>query len=226
MNILFENSFFIAVHKPAGWLSVVSRDKNDPRPCLAQEIQISGPADRKKIWPCHRLDVEVSGVILFAKTSESHRAANLWFEGHQLQKGYEALSAVPNSADERTLFEKDVGQDHEWRSLLARGKKRAYEAPFGKEAITIARLKSTGEKLANGIDFWRWELMPKTGRSHQLRYEMFKRQMPILGDELYSSKVAFPQEGIALRSVFLDFQYIDQKTWGLPNRIEAPIFSV
>lgn len=225
MNVLFENEHFIALDKPAGWLSVVSRDKDDPRPCLATQLQAKS-AGQNRIWPCHRLDVEVSGLILFAKNSEAHRAANKWFEDHTIQKIYEALTELPVERESRAKLEAALNKSVTWRSIIARGKKRAYESAHGKEAITHAELLEIDGTLSDGTRFWHWHLKPQTGRPHQLRFELFKRQMPVIGDKLYSSNVSFTMSGIALRSIALSFEKIDAKAWGLPPMLEAPPFSI
>ena len=83
--------------------------------------------------------------------------------------------------------------------MLAKGKKRAYIADFGKKAQTFAKLMEVNEK------FYRFQLNPITGRSHQLRFEMYRHHYPILGDELYGSSEKF-SKGIALRAFELNLK--------------------
>ena len=166
----------------------------DPRPVvgIALEKQLG-----QKIWPVHRLDEEVSGLLVFAFSAEAHRAANNWFESHQIRKIYEALTR--DATNEFT----NPAQTQTWTCKLMRGKKRAYEASFGKDCITSAMYKEQypyGNRTV-GV----WHLEPHTGRSHQLRFEMARHGMPILGDVLYGSPDLWEETGIALRSVLLDF---------------------
>ena len=98
----------------------------------------------------------------------------------------------------------------EWRSQLLRGKKRAYEAPYGKDSLTLAEMVNT---VPGG---WEWRLNPVTGRAHQLRFELFKRGIPIWGDSLYGSQVDWP-EGIALRSVQIEMPGEFAEKWKLPE---------
>lgn len=66
-----------------------------------------------------------------------------------------------------------------------------------------------------------WSLQPQTGRSHQLRYELFRHGFPILGDTLYSG-LAWKESAIALRAIELSFQ--DEsfcKNWGLPQALKV-----
>jgi tRNA pseudouridine32 synthase / 23S rRNA pseudouridine746 synthase len=200
---LFENSDFIVADKPAGWLSVPSRaGASDTRICLGIRIQ----EEKGRVWPVHRLDLEVSGLILFARNEEAHRLASLAFEQRRVSKSYEALSALEpvetySSAHEElmpwTTFESGVI----WECKLTRGKKRAFQSPHGKESRTRAKCLGAISKEACLL----WNLEPLTGRSHQLRYEMSRHGFPILGDELYGAKTSWASEGIALRAVKLDF---------------------
>jgi len=194
----------LAVEKRPGFLSVPSRlGEKEERPC---EITDWSRKKQVRLWAIHRLDEEVSGVLLFAKTADAHRMANHWFEKRLVHKTYEALTE--NVENQFPTEQKII-----WKSHLLRGKKRAYERDFGKEAITEAMW------LGDGF----WKLSPLTGRSHQLRFELAKHGFPILGDELYGSKVAPLIPGaIALRAVELDFcECPEGKALGLPEKLQV-----
>ena len=116
--------------------------------------------------------------------------------------------------------------DFIWESFLVRGKKRAFEAPYGQKAVTHARIEAKPRKwhgfdqiskAKNRLD---WTLNPKTGRSHQLRYELSKRGFPIYGDKLYESPIEL--DAIALHSAELDFtDCANYKKYLLPQSIQA-----
>jgi tRNA pseudouridine32 synthase/23S rRNA pseudouridine746 synthase len=90
-----------------------------------------------------------------------------------------------------------LGEMQRWQCRLLRGKKRAYVHAAGKEAVTEAT------PLFRDKDCTLWLLRPLTGRPHQLRVELARRDSPILGDSLYGSTVPWAS-GIALRAVALD----------------------
>lgn len=207
---MFENEHFLAVDKRSGFLSVPSRmGQEDSRPC---EITDWMTRKNMRLWAIHRLDEEVSGVLLFAKNPDAHRIANHWFEKRQIEKLYQALS-IPYQPNLRPST-KEI-----WKSKLLRGKKRAYEREFGKEAITEAQWIKNLEW--NGSNHSLWNLIPKTGRSHQLRFEMSKHGFPIVGDELYGStqKLSNPN-AIALRAVKLNFSQCEgRESVGLPAEL-------
>jgi tRNA pseudouridine32 synthase/23S rRNA pseudouridine746 synthase len=191
--IVFKNLHFVVIDKPAATLSVPSRmGRSDPRPVAGIILQEQLGC---RIFPVHRLDEDTSGLIMFALNPEASRAANLWFENHEIIKTYEALSTPMALHD----FDRWAAE-HTWENRILRGKKRAYESNHGKPSITKARciVPSSENKSV-------WHLQPITGRSHQLRYEMARHGFPIAGDTLYGSEQKSDQElGIDLRAFKLD----------------------
>ncbi len=210
--IIFESTNFLVVDKPAGWLSVPSREGgSDPRPCAGIELQKT----HGRLFPVHRLDLEVSGLILFARTPEAQREASGWFERHAVQKTYEAWTEGTPPRDWKP------GHVETWTMHLQRGKKRAFESPHGKAAMTVARWRGLARAPAASAGAEKalaWSLEPKTGRPHQLRVTMAKHGFPILGDVLYGATRKFSQEGIALRAVKFTFP---QNAFDLPAMIEV-----
>lgn len=224
-KIILKNEHFVIVDKDPLVLSVPSRlGESEERGILGLELQ----KDLKtQIYPVHRLDFEVSGLIMYALTPEAQKAGNRWFEQKIVTKTYMAITAKNPQIKDVELF--SLNQELVWKCLLLRGKKRAYEGAHGKRSETLAKLvKKEGEFLV-------WELNPVTGRSHQLRYEMFRHHFPIVGDVLYSSdqdsalvQKIFPKltaKGIALRAFKIDFtQAPDHKQFQLPEFISVESF--
>ncbi len=207
LKIVYESEYFIAVDKPPLWLSIPGRVL-DERPVLLQELR-SQFGD--SVLTVHRLDYEVGGLILFARTVDAHRQACLWFEKRQVAKSYEALTELRES-------EIAVGDVFRWQHHLHRGKKRSFVAPHGKLAITEARVLARRELGPPQLHWW---LRPHTGRSHQLRVHLAMHACPIIGDELYGSTSVWPEGGIALRSICLDFFSCENhEAYGLPSRLE------
>lgn len=204
---VFDNPHFIIVDKSANVLSVPSRmGVDEKRPILGlileQDLKIT-------LYPVHRLDFEVQGLIMFAKTPAAQRAANGWFEKKIVEKIYCAIT-TSNS-------EFSVGEHFEWKCRLLRGKKRAYESAHGKESVTLAHLLKIDDS-----GYFHWELRPVTGRSHQLRFELFRHGMPIVGDVLYGNDEKFKEEGIALRAFQIDFKKaLDRENFLLPEFVTS-----
>jgi tRNA pseudouridine32 synthase/23S rRNA pseudouridine746 synthase len=222
INILFENKDFVLCDKPSGVLSTPSRIKDD-RFCLGTELEKHLGL---QIFPVHRLDFEVSGLVLYAKNSDSHRASNSWFENRLVHKTYCTLSTAQNFdhipaniPNTRAAIDLGTQQEFVWKAMMLRGKKRTYESPQGKPSVTQAYFLGVQD-----AGYLRWDLQPITGRSHQLRFDMSRHGFPILGDELYGSRVKLDGNTIALRSYRIDFSKCpDAKRFGLPEKFEAPV---
>jgi tRNA pseudouridine32 synthase/23S rRNA pseudouridine746 synthase len=222
IDIVFENEHFVVVDKEPLVLTTPSREgPADERPCLGTALQTQVG---RQIFPVHRLDFEVSGLVLFAKTAEAHAVANGWFEHKQVTKIYRARTGPqsfehipPQIPNPRAPLAPQPQEKFLWTSRLLRGKKRAYEHATGKPCETEAIfLGAEGGELL-------WELHPLTGRPHQLRYELSHHGFPILGDVLYGSKKDFAPRGIALRAVKIDFRRAPQAgRFFLPDILEVP----
>lgn len=182
MRVLFESSAVLAVDKPAGVTSIADRFG---APGLVDALQ----AERgERLWVVHRLDREVTGVIVFARTAAAHRALSLAVEGRAVAKRYEAWCEGDAAA----------GATFRWDSPLLRGKKRSYVHPAGKPALTLATCAGPAAAGLVRIDLW-----PQTGRNHQLRVHLANAGLPIAGDILYGAEAAWRPGEIALRAVEL-----------------------
>ncbi len=197
VKILFESNDFVAVDKPSLMLTIPPRvaDGRESLNLILQK-QLGIP-----LFIVHRLDFEVSGIVLFAKNKLAHRTANLAFTNDEVQKTYEAITEKPAGFDAQEEFF--------WDFRLVRGKRRSFEAPYGKRALT------SGKILSQKNNRLHWTLSPKTGRSHQLRYTLSKIHCPIIGDALYGSKTS--ANGIDLRAVRIKLLDLDIQTSGLMN---------
>ncbi|MED5369630.1 MAG: RNA pseudouridine synthase [Myxococcota bacterium] len=188
MKLLFSDPDWLVVDKPAGWLTVPGRPSPQSPPVLRARVE----AEHGPVWVVHRLDRQVGGLILFARTPQAHRRASLAFESREVSKTYQAktVGQAPKQAKQRFL------------DRLKRGKKRVYPHAQGKDCETRARCLGP---VDGGLG---WELNPVTGRNHQLRVQLAQRGWPILGDVLYGGPES-EGEGIALRSVALSTPFGD-----------------
>lgn len=223
--IVFQNENWVVVDKPAMVLTTPSRFENeDDRMVMGRELEKKMQC---QIFPVHRLDFEVSGLVIYAKNEKAHAAGNYWFENKLVNKTYRALSRhqdfshIPENVKiKKEFFDPELQHQYEWRSRIFRGKKRSFDSPQGKPSLTYA----TCINMENGI--YQWNLEPLTGRPHQLRYEMSKHGYSIIGDELYGSKFKFNSEGIALRAFQIELTEVPiEKRFGLLEQIKIdPIF--
>jgi tRNA pseudouridine32 synthase/23S rRNA pseudouridine746 synthase len=198
ISIIYENSEIIVVEKPSGVLTVPSRlGEEDARPTLKALLEANG--FRSRLFPVHRLDFEASGIVVMALSLEAQRKWSAWFENQEIEKTYLALTEISQTLDEIKSL-----KGARWENLLVRGKKRTFEAPHGKNAVTL--IADVTLSSFQGMDCLKWTLKPKTGRPHQLRFQLATRGFPILGDLRYGAKSLGErdrQDWIALRAIEL-----------------------
>lgn len=158
-----SSSRWLVVSKPAGWLSVRPTTPGS-EPVLADWLQ----EKHGKLWIVHRLDLQTSGVMLFAKTAEDHRQASFWFHDHKVKKTYELLAAATPPAP---VF-------------------RIREPVQGKPATTQVEVRERfGERAFLASAF------PRSGRRHQIRAHLAHQGCPILGDAEYGGPLALELGG-------------------------------
>jgi tRNA pseudouridine32 synthase/23S rRNA pseudouridine746 synthase len=174
--ILFEDDSILAVDKPAGRLVIPGRGRDEAS--LREELE----ARFGRLWVVHRLDRGTTGVLLFARTAEAHRAANLAFDRGEPRKRYLAIvGGIPPP---------------ELRIDLAiaparRGKMRPARPgdPCGKKAATLVRLlERFPPRPWAGGPLALVEALPETGRTHQIRVHLAARGFPLAVDPDYGDE--------------------------------------
>lgn len=221
-KLIFHNQHFLIALKPAGVLTVPDRDGVDSaRPVLGLQLQDELGV---RLFPVHRLDLPVAGLVLFALDPEAHKIANTWFETRRVHKTYRAwthaqsFAHIPAHVGNSRHAITPVNDMHfEWRGRIDRNKRRAFENPRGKPSLTLAQY--LGRHPAHG--YLMWDVAPVTGRPHQLRLDLSRHGFPIIGDRLYGSSMDFGPERIALKAFRLDFSVIvETERLGLPELVQ------
>ena len=174
IDILYQDDRYVAVDKPAGLLVHRSKmDKYETRFC----VQLLRDQLGKHVFPCHRLDKPTSGVLLFALDKEALVAANELFVQHRISKTYHAI--VRGWIDEAGTV------DHHLKDITDSGEKSG-----GGSAVTkFLRLRKFEIEVPLGryptTRYSFVELVPETGRMHQLRRHMKHLNHHIIGDTNY-----------------------------------------
>lgn len=203
LRILHEDAALILVEKPSGLLSVPGKD-----PALADCLEARLRAACPDALLIHRLDMDTSGIMVFARTALAQRHLNWQFERRQVSKTYIArVDGHPAADDGRVTL--PLIADWPRRPL----QKVCHES--GKAAETHWRVLS---RAADGTA--RLSLAPRTGRSHQLRVHCAEIGHPILGDRFYApDPVIAAASRLCLHAQSLTFRHPDG---GASVTFEAP----
>jgi tRNA pseudouridine32 synthase/23S rRNA pseudouridine746 synthase len=174
VNLLRQQLLF--VNKPSGLHCVPPRDLSFD----SLSSQVASLLHCEDAKPCHRLDRDTSGLVIFGITGDAHRDISKQFEARTTSKTYMALIAGIPSTDEG-IIDLPIGKlkTMEGFNRWAIGGEKA------REAVTKWRVDETFTDADTGAKFSRVELEPKTGRGHQLRLHMKAMGHPILGDTLH-----------------------------------------
>ena len=200
--ILHEDHELVLVDKPAGLLSVPGKGAH-LADCMLTRLRAVFP----EILLVHRLDLDTSGVMVFARTPHAQRHLGLQFEKRQTRKIYIARVYGRPSEDKGLV---DLPLTVDWpnrpRQMVC------FES--GRPAQTdwqVIRREETGARM---------RLMPLTGRSHQLRVHMLAIGHPILGDPLYASGAARAHPRLMLHAQSLRLRHPDG---GRGLTVSAPV---
>jgi len=93
-QVLFENSDYLALNKPAGWFSIPAREPSPHDMVISEWIKNTHQTES---WTIHRLDRFTSGIMLFAKNKKAQVEGNTWFQNREIKKTYQFLAAPPPS---------------------------------------------------------------------------------------------------------------------------------
>ncbi|WDE12379.1 bifunctional tRNA pseudouridine(32) synthase/23S rRNA pseudouridine(746) synthase RluA [Thalassomonas haliotis] len=168
LDIVYQDNDIVVLNKGSGLLSVPGR-LAEHQDCLQNRVC--------KVLPSativHRLDMATSGLILMALNKPAHVAISRQFEQRQTQKSY--LARVYGKVKEPS-GEVDLPLICDWPNRP----KQKVDHEHGKKSLTRYQVLSYQDNSTLV------ELIPVTGRSHQLRVHMLALGHPILGDRLYA----------------------------------------
>lgn len=203
LDVIHADHEILIINKPAGLLSVPGKGPH-LADCLIARLKDAFP----QVLLVHRLDRDTSGVMVFALTPHAQRHIGLQFEKRYTKKTY--VARVWGTLEPKTgTVDLPLIVDWENRPL----QKVCHET--GKSAQTDWRvLRSEGAES-------RVRLMPKTGRSHQLRVHMLAMGHPILGDPFYANGPARDFDRLMLHSEELRLRHPDGGE-GVKFRVRAP----
>jgi 23S rRNA pseudouridine1911/1915/1917 synthase len=183
LNIIYEDNHIIVVEKPAGILSQAgSLDLLDMlteiKAFLKEKYQKPGNVFLGLV---HRLDTNVGGIMVFAKTSKAASRLSKEIRNHTFKKKY--LAVVQGHMQ--------VGKSHELIDYLSKDeeKKLAYitDQIFGKKSEL--NFEVLANKIINKKEYTLIDIKLETGRFHQIRAQLSKFGHPIYNDGKYGESI-------------------------------------
>lgn len=196
LQILYEDNHLIAVHKRSG--QSVQPEEGKPT-CVEDEVKQYIKVSKNKpgdvfLGVIHRLDMPVSGIVLFAKTSKALVRMNELFKQRSVQKIYTAqvvkIPGLPKGLLTHFLVRDDT------RRLT---KAHVKEVPNSQKAQLEYEIIATQQQTAT------LKITLHTGRKHQIRAQLSKEGFPIVGDVKYGAPKPLANGAIALCATYLAF---------------------
>ena len=178
LTVVHADDALLVLDKPADLLSVPGRGPENAD-CLSARAQAAF-SDARVV---HRLDMATSGLLVMARSEHAQRELSRQFAQREVSKRYVAIVAgQPDdaSADAEGWCDIRLPLIVDWPNRP----RSKVDHTLGKPSHTRWRRHPTPAGLPNAT---RLQLMPVTGRSHQLRVHLMSMGHAILGDELYAT---------------------------------------
>lgn len=163
MDFLYTDNDIAVILKPVGM------DAEQELPAALRQ-QLGG-----EIYPIHRLDKNVGGCMVYARTRKAAAALSRAVQEGQMQKEYVALvhGTPPEAGDWQDLLWKDSA------------KNKVFVVKRERKGVKAARLEFT---RLHGGDPSLVRILLHTGRSHQIRVQFASRGFPLVGDHKYGAR--------------------------------------
>jgi 23S rRNA pseudouridine1911/1915/1917 synthase len=179
--IVFEDDWLLVANKPAGLLSV-STPKNEPRTLssiLNQDVKDKGL--NYHLYPCHRLDRDTSGLVIYAKSKNIEQRMAGAFRDRLVNKKYIAFVHGKLTKPQGTIN----------------------SAIEGKNALTKYQL------LQEKSNYSIVEVSPVTGRTNQIRIHFKNIQHPLVGEDKFAFRKDFALrfKRVCLHAEYLEFKH-------------------
>lgn len=195
LDVLYEDDFCLVVNKPVGMpIHPDGSERQDGTVTLDHAVagyyQVSGLEIAVK--HIHRLDVDTSGPVLYAKNRYAELKLNAMMQLKQIERKYVAI-VHGVVAQNKEKIDLPIGKDRHH-------KQRRRVSPTGQHAVTHME---TSERLSEATVV---RLRLETGRTHQIRVHLSHLEHPLFGDTLYGGM----REGIrrqALHGEELSFKH-------------------
>lgn len=191
--ILFNDSEIVVCIKDRGILS------QQGKPGQKSMVDILSAECGCEIYPVHRLDKEVSGVMVYAKTKFAAANLSAQVSGREMEKHYIATT-------EKSFLEKEGTMED--LLFFDKGKNKSFVVKKERKGVKKAILEY--EEFSSDEERTSFRVRLFTGRTHQIRVQFASRKLPLIGDRKYGSKI---EGDIGLVSCFIGFTHPRTGEW-------------
>lgn len=230
-EVIYEDDQVLVVHKPYGML--VHEDwTSGPEGTLVEWFLTRVPEAKgvgevttkpdgsplQRSGVVHRLDRETSGVMILAKTADAHALLKAQFHDRLVKKEYRAF-VYGQIHDRWGTINRPIGRNA--KDFKKRSAEHGAKGTL-RDAVTLFERIGAGEY--EGESFSYLKLIPKTGRTHQLRVHLKAIDRPIVGDILYADKKMPTSNNLGLERLALHAHVLElDLPGGERERFIAPI---
>ena len=185
--IIYEDKELVVCIKPKGVLSQIGKEgQKNMVDMLSAECGC-------EIYPVHRLDKEVGGIMVYAKTKSAAADLSAQVSNREMEKHYIATTEK-SSLDSEGVMEDLLYFD--------KGKNKSFVVKKERRGVKKAILEYKEISSDEAYSSFRVRLL--TGRTHQIRVQFASRKHPLIGDRKYGSKI---NGDIGLVSCFIAFRH-------------------
>ena len=189
--IIYEDKELVVCIKPKGVLSQAGKEGQKSM------IDILSAECDCEIYPVHRLDKEVSGIMVYAKTKSSAADLSAQVSNREMEKHYIATT------EKSTLDSEGVMED---LLYFDKGKNKSFVVKKERKGVKKAILEY--KEISSDEAYSSFLVRLLTGRTHQIRVQFASRKHPLIGDRKYGSKLNCD---IGLVSCFISFRHPNTK---------------
>lgn len=169
--IVFEDKDIVVCIKPKGIISQEGAAGTQSMVALLSE------KCGCQIYPVHRLDKDVSGIMVYAKTKEAAGVLSKQVADRTMVKNYLAVTLEGDLPDEGRMEDLLFFDKQRNKSFIAKRERKGVK----KAVLNYRLVKSAAGRALYAVSL-------ETGRTHQIRVQFASRKMPLVGDRKYGSR--------------------------------------